>query len=108
MSNLVRFPNLREAREQASLWVVRLDRGLAPEEQAELRTWSASALNRRALRDMTALWTDLDKLGALAEVFPREERRAPRRRRLWWVAAAVVALAGAVVVGGQVLREIPW
>ena len=77
MSKLVMFPNLREARREASLWVVRVDRGLSAEERAQLRTWAATPLHKRALREMAGLWQDMSVLTALAELFPLESAPAP-------------------------------
>ena len=39
MSNLTAFPDLAAAREQAALWIVRMDRGLSAAEQPQLDQW---------------------------------------------------------------------
>jgi transmembrane sensor len=111
MSKLVQFPNVREARREASEWVVRMDRGLTPEERAALQTWAAVARNRRVLREMATLWNDMSVLTSLATMFPLEEARpataAPRRspgtstgRPLRRVAVAVAASVVLVTLGG--------
>lgn len=110
MSKLVQFPNVREARREASEWVVRMDRGLTPEERAALQTWAAVARNRRVLREMATLWNDMNVLTSLATMFPLDEARpapaAPRQppgrtgRPLRWVAVAasvVLVTLGSVV-----------
>jgi transmembrane sensor len=110
MSNLLVFPRLRDARREASLWIVRVDRGLDAQESQELRAWAAAAINRRALDEMAALWSDLTVLSTLAELFPHEAPqrqleaepqtpalRSPRRLR-----ALAAALAGTVLVAGAV------
>jgi transmembrane sensor len=109
MSKLVMFPNLREARREASLWVVRVDRGLTPGERGELRAWATTPLHKRALREMAVLWHDMSVLNSLAELFPLESARpsppvtAHRLRGLAAALAGTVVLA--VAVGLYVRRE---
>jgi len=104
------FPNLREARREASLWVVRVDRGLTAEERATLRSWAMTPLHKRALREMAGLWHDMSVLNALAEIFPLESpARAPavpgyRLRTLAGALAATVVIAVAV---GLYVRKQP-
>ena len=101
MSKLVRFPNLREARQEASHWVVRVDRGLNAEESASLRSWAASPLNKRALREMAGLWSDMSVLRSLAEMFPLDgPQAAPPARALHWAPLALAASIAAVFVVG--------
>ena len=111
MSNLTIFPDLSLAREQAAAWIAKLDRGLTAAEQIEMRSWSASPANARALQEMSALWDDLGVIKSLAEVFPSQGPAAPpaarqhapavslqsvsaaRPRTLWKGAAAAGVLA---------------
>jgi len=97
VSKLVRFPNLREARQEASHWVVRVDRGLSPEESASLRSWAASPLNKRALREMAGLWSDMSVLRALSDMFPLDgPSPGERTRPLRWIAVGVAASLAAI------------
>lgn len=110
MSKLVLFPNLREARREASLWVVRVDRGLTAEERDELQVWATSPLHRRALQEMAGLWSDMSVLRALAEIIPHaaqpEAEPASPAYRLHAPALALVAtLVIAVGVGALVQRQ---
>lgn len=78
MNKLVVLPRLRQARREASLWIVRVDRGLSEQETLELRAWAALPVNKRALQDIAALWKDLGVLATLAELFPREAPAAAK------------------------------
>src|SRR5690606_19293939 len=69
--SVTEFPDLERAREEASQWIARLDRGLLPAERADLRQWCAmTPANARALRQMSELWAELNVMKALADVFP--------------------------------------
>ncbi len=95
MSNLMSFPDLQSAREQAAVWVARLDRGLSEAEQAEFRHWQTQPGNDRALRELRTLWSGLDQFAALSDLFPiaPTQPAAPRPRRWRLVAAGLSALA---------------
>lgn len=117
--NVTEFPDLALAREEAAGWVARLDRGLTAQEAADLRKWCAGRpANARALRQMSGLWSELNAMKALAEVFPEgleqieaagvtapavatadtghSHASAPRRRvRPALAASLIVALVGA-------------
>jgi transmembrane sensor len=59
--------------EGASLWIVRLDRGLTAAEEHELCEWMATdERNKAALLKMAEVWDDSHVLSRLASVFPRE------------------------------------
>ena len=105
MSNLTEFPDLALAREQAADWIARRSRGLDAAEEAEFRRWCASPANARAMRQLSALWKDLDVLQTLANVFqepPAQPRKARDRRPEAVAATVVLALAAA---GGFVLQR---
>jgi transmembrane sensor len=110
VSNLLSFPSLREARREASQWIARMDRGLTPAEKTELAGWASVPLNRRALREMAALWQDMGVLRTLAELFPLDHGQAaappPRRRNTLLAAAASLVLAVAAGLWWQLaMRE---
>jgi transmembrane sensor len=101
-AEVVRLPNQRQAREDASLWIARLDRGLTAEERRALDAWLAADTNHAAaLVDLAALWDRADVLGELAELFPLEQQALakPRAMRFALVACAAAVVAVAVVVG---------
>ena len=75
-SNICSFPNAESGRtaikEQASLWIVRLDRGdLSPQETHELQQWQArSDFHREYLEKLARNWDDMAVMQELATLFP--------------------------------------
>lgn len=105
MSRIAPFPDIAQAREDAALWIARLDRGLTAGERAEFNEWSRNPANARALRQLSATWEDLDALGTLADALPASERpaeaaRAGQRRARWWRGALAATLVLGVLVTG--------
>jgi len=104
MSNLTEFPDLTLAREQAADWIARSSRGLDAAEEAEFRRWCANRANARALRELGALWNDLDVLRTLTTVFPEPPApRAPARN--WRPVAIAATFVLALVAGGIALQR---
>ncbi|MCC6201373.1 MAG: FecR domain-containing protein [Gammaproteobacteria bacterium] len=94
-ANLIRFPSRRRAREEAALWIARLDRGLKADERAELGRWAAEPVNLRALRELATLWDRMTCLGELAGLFPLRTPAVNLRRpevRIGLVATAASLL----------------
>ena len=88
-------------REQAALWLARLDKGLGSEERAELRAWLAEdPSHRNAFLELASLWDELDVLAELSELFPLEQpvRAVPHRGR-WLLAGSAAVLVVAAFVG---------
>lgn len=103
MTNLIAFPDARRAREEAAEWIARLDRELSAEEKAELAQWLRAPGHHKALMEMAQLWSNLDVVSVLAELFPRASRMdrrqtATRRAAYAAVAASVVAVCSGVVL----------
>src|SRR5262245_39132612 len=108
MSNLVAFPDSRKAREEASLWLAGLDRGLSDPERTELRSWLREPLNNKAFLEMGRLWRGLDVVSVMSELFPLSpEILNPQPRRsvaaivLPAVAAACIAAIGTFMLAGD-------
>ena len=100
-AEVVRLPNPRRAREEASLWISRLDRGLTAEERRALDEWlAADSTHPAALVDLAALWDRTDVLGELAQLFPLEQQTLakPRAMRFALGACAAAVVGVAVVV----------
>lgn len=99
--SVTEFPDLGRARDEATQWIARLDRGLTADERAGLRQWCvATPANARALRQMSALWADLDVMKALAEVIPDGlEQPAPVTQPALPVSRFRPALAAGLVIG---------
>jgi len=112
MSKLLPFPDARRAREDASLWLARLDRGLTSEERAELKQWLRDSGNSKAFLEMGKVWRDMDIMSVLSELFPLSAESlnpAPRRRSFPAVALAATAAVCIVAIGAVFLAErSPW
>jgi transmembrane sensor len=96
--NLLAFPDARRAREQAALWLTRLDRGLAGDERTELRQWLNEITNHRALVEMARLWRGMDVMAVLAELFPLSTSRLNRPPARSFQHMALAAAAAASIV----------
>lgn len=117
MTNVVIFPNEREIREAASLWISQLDRGLSAAEMGRLKAWTEAAPeHRETLFEMAALWDRTDVLGEIAELFPLQspeplrsprQLRSPRHLRPVWVVSllAIPALAAIAWLAPQWLTS---
>jgi transmembrane sensor len=97
MADLLAFKTRRRIDEEASLWLSRLDRGLAADERAQLGEWlAADARHGRALVAMAALWDDMEllrELSGLLELPPRSRPSTPVARWPWIALGAAVPLA---------------
>jgi transmembrane sensor len=98
VTNLLAFPDARRAREQAALWLTRLDRGLAADERTELRQWLNEITNHRALVEMARLWRGMDVMAVLAELFPLSTSRLNRPPARSFHSMALSAAAAASIV----------
>ena len=109
--SVLAFPDPRKAREEASLWLVRLDRGLSDDERSTLRDWLRDALNNRAFVEMGKLWRGLEIVSVLSELFPLnpEVLNPQPRRSLPSIALAAIAAACISAVGTLMLAgDTPW
>ena len=99
-AEVVRLPNRQRAREEASLWIARLDRGLTAEERRSLDEWlAADSIHAAALMDLAALWDRSDVLAELAELFPLEQQALAKPRAMRFaLAACAAALVGVAVI----------
>jgi transmembrane sensor len=101
-SSVIRFPDRDNVREDAGLWVARIDRGLTAEEIGELDRWLAeSPAHVEALLALAQLWEQTGVASELAEIFPLQ-RYCPSPSRFprgLMAAGAAAALVCAVVVG---------
>jgi transmembrane sensor len=109
MTNLVAFPDYRRAREDASVWLARIDRGLASDERTELRKWLGDSTHHRALVDMSRLWRGMDAMAVLSELFPlnRSSLSSPRHG-FPVMALAAAAAVGIVTLGTVFFAGRPW
>ena len=109
--SVLAFPDPRKSREEASLWLARLERGLSDDERSTLRDWLRDALNNRAFLEMGKLWRGLEIISVLSELFPlNPEVLNPQPRRSFpSIALAAIAAACISVVGTLMLAgDTPW
>jgi transmembrane sensor len=105
MNRIAEFPDLSQAREEAALWIARMDRGLAAVERQAFNEWVRNPANARALRQLSGTWEGMDTLQALAEVFPEMPamaQPAPRRAQRWRGAIAAALVLGMMLAGAAV------
>jgi transmembrane sensor len=110
-TNLLAFPDTRRAREQAALWLTRLDRGLATEERGDLKHWLTDVTNHKALVEMARLWRGMDVMAVLAELFPLSTSRLNRPPARSFHSMALSAAASAIIVAVLtvfMLGQAPW
>jgi transmembrane sensor len=110
-TNLLAFPDTRRSREQAALWLTRLDRGLGTDERNEMRQWLTDVTNHKALVDMARLWRGMDVMAVLAELFPLSTSRLNRPPARSFHSMALSAAAAASIVALLtvfMLGQTPW
>lgn len=61
----------RDIRGEASDWLVKIDRGLKPEEQDALAEWLSEESHYNALIEVAGLWDKMESLSRLADLFPQ-------------------------------------
>jgi transmembrane sensor len=85
------------AREEAALWLSKVERGLHGEEGTQLRKWLKTSAHRAAILDLARHWHGPEVLALLAEIFPitlQVTVTRPRRR----LSVAAIAAGGAVCI----------
>jgi transmembrane sensor len=110
-TNLLSFPDPRRSREQAALWLTRLDRGLAADERTDLRQWLGDVTNHKALVEMARLWRGMDIMSVLAELFPLSTsrlNRPPARSFQNMLLSAVAAASIVALLTVFMLGQPPW
>ncbi len=95
MSNVYKLPTRDKRYDEASVWITKMDNGLAPDEEKALRQWmSVSDENRDLLLGMAKLWDKMDTLSRLSEIFPHPaiQQSEPRWRALGLAASVLIAV----------------
>lgn len=107
-NKVVQLTPREQIRDEASVWVARLDRGLSEEELAELKHWLAQGdSHREQLFELAAVWDDFCVLNQLSSLVPFDPRAVTEQQtaRAWlkpaFGMAAALALALTVFLGGQ-------
>jgi transmembrane sensor len=87
-----------KTREEASMWLGRLGRGLRPEEAPALRAWLTDRVNRAVILDTARLWHSPDILALLGELIPAGPE--PMEPRSWksYLPALTQAIVASLLV----------
>ena len=99
---------LDETGKAASMWLARIDRGLRPDEVAELRAWLKVAKHRPVILDMARLYHGPDVVAVLSELFPKgpEPMKSEALKEFARVALIVGVITGLVFIAATGRQ--PW
>jgi len=98
-NNIIKLPDTNKVKEEGSLWLAKLDRGLSSEEEVLLKNWLAeSSENRNYFMALAKQWDQLSVLTQLAEIIPYESKKSKRSFSFYAKAAtfALVFLLGSL------------
>jgi transmembrane sensor len=97
-----------EASQSASMWLARINRGLRPNEAAELRGWLKVPRHRHVILDMARRYFGPDIVAVLSELFPvgPEPMESEALKDLLKVTATIVAICGLVFLAATGRQ--PW
>jgi len=98
-NNIVKLPDTNKMKEQGSLWLAKLDRGLSLEEEALLKTWLAeSTENKKYFFALAKQWDQFSVLSKMADVIPYEPKTSKGNFSFYAKAAtfALVFLLGSL------------
>lgn len=74
-NNIVKLPDTNKMKEDGSLWLAKLDRGLSLEEKVLLKTWLAeSTENKKYFFALAKQWDQLSVLSKMAGIIPYESK----------------------------------
>jgi transmembrane sensor len=70
MNNIRPMATDQQLYDEASLWIVKMDRGLTDDERTALQEWmQAEQKNHDILMEMTQLWDKMDAMSRLSDLF---------------------------------------
>ncbi|MCT2533928.1 FecR domain-containing protein [SAR92 clade bacterium H231] len=96
MNNIHPMPDNQQLYDQASQWIVKMDRGLSADEQTALQEWlGTNQQHRNIMAEMTQLWDKMDAMSRLGDLFA-DPQPAPRQWRGIGAVAASVLLAASL------------
>ena len=89
MSNVTPFQSKHDIKQQASLWISKIDRGLSDDEKTAFAQWIAqSEAHRETLFSMAVLWDDLSVLNELSSLLPLAPTPQKKPNLLLWTSMA--------------------
>jgi len=84
--------------EEASLWIVKMERGLSVEDEDALRAWlSLSVKHQRYFLHYAEAWGKTEALASLADLFPRVKPEPSRYARRWWWRTVLGSVAASIM-----------
>jgi transmembrane sensor len=97
-------PSSETINREAAKWIARLQRGLYPEEGAELRAWLKTPAHREAILETARLLHGADVNSVLAALIPtKREPEKPKPRPLSFTMPLTFAVLSTVAFGGILL-----
>lgn len=94
-------------REQAALWIARLDAGASPADLEQIDTWLArDPAHAQALVELAQLWDRMDTLGQLATMFPLDASGKVAGVR-GWQTTRLLAMAASLMVAAGLVALLP-
>lgn len=94
MTTIHQLPTDQASYDQASDWIVKLDRGLTPDEELALQEWLVAGPNNQAtLTEMTQLWDKMDAMSRLADIFAKPTAEKPAWQAYSAIAASFILVA---------------
>lgn len=104
---------MSDAREEAAVWVARLDRGLDPEDGPALREWLRHPAHRAAIVEIAQQWRGPEVMALLAAVLPRSaaplsSSAEPPREPLAVSIKAAVSLGIVTICALALMGYSPW
>ena len=78
MTNIHSIPSHQKLYDEASQWIVKMDKGLSADEQTALREWlQADQQGYQILMEMTQLWDKMDAMSRLSDLFEQPQPAKP-------------------------------
>jgi transmembrane sensor len=86
------------AREEAALWLGKIDRGLRPHEGSSLRDWLRRPVNRETIVDLARSWYGPEAMALLSELIPTNLQVRTRKHPRGLPIALIASTAAVCVV----------
>jgi len=88
-----------KTREEASVWLARLDRGLREHEGASLQQWLEKPAHRHVILDLARMWHGPDTVAVLSALFPQSRELAkPQRSQRGLLLISLTAVVAVSIV----------
>ncbi|VUD42407.1 hypothetical protein TDB9533_00685 [Thalassocella blandensis] len=99
MSNVVPITQRSTIEDEASLWVVRVERGLSDEEKIAFKKWIAtSKVHQEEFFSLVKFWDETEVLGKLAHIVPKEQMQKQTQQRAMSIKVSAFAASFILVI----------